>query len=401
MEQSTSALNPNGEGDTLADCRDEIEEILTTTIEEHMKELGLTSDMPQQLRELQSERDKLVEANRHLVGFVEMQGHELHKNARMIGKLHQENLALRQDRDIWAQRAHHTSNEYAAFRQGVMHLLPLPSPPANPQPPIYRVPQHMVPSVPMSYPMQNYAPPGVGAPVAPAYRRRTHTMPAIMAPTTYVQQSVPPEGAPLTASAIVHGAQPVATSSSVSSTGSPISRPGSSRHSISYHSPVHGHRTSIDLTDEVQGQSVDSGSRKRRRTSESQASPLPNGVPPHGHTPDSLAAVQMSAGELVEAPPAPYEAAELAPAEEPEQDTSDADEIQSFIDMIFEADENDEDKIWCKMCRKRYSTGNVKEPPTPFTDADVEELMKHCELEHPMGYARLKATLAAKKNETA
>ncbi|EMD38788.1 hypothetical protein CERSUDRAFT_92820 [Gelatoporia subvermispora B] len=151
----------------------------------HLKELGLTPDMPEQLRklqaeydaltierdglrvdrdglraernELQVERDKVVEANRKLAEFLKIQEQQLgeaNNKARFVLQLERDYAAMRHDRDVWAHHAHRIRNEYQTFRQGIIHFVPHPAPPAKPRHVQYSIPQAAEPPAPVHVPGQ-------------------------------------------------------------------------------------------------------------------------------------------------------------------------------------------------------------------------------------------------------
>ncbi|KAI0353027.1 hypothetical protein OH77DRAFT_653764 [Trametes cingulata] len=67
---------------------------------------------------------------------------------------------------------------------------------------------------------------------------------------------------------------------------------------------------------------------------------------------------------------------------------------EDCLEANFEDDEQDENKLWCTMCRSRYETGHTKEPPQPFIGASQQELITHCETVHPRGWRILKERVA-------
>ncbi|KAL6305812.1 hypothetical protein BKA93DRAFT_197616 [Sparassis latifolia] len=65
--------------------------------------------------------------------------------------------------------------------------------------------------------------------------------------------------------------------------------------------------------------------------------------------------------------------------------------LQECVEENFEEGEGeDEGRLFCGMCRSRHFARGTEEPPQPFVDATLEELVAHCEHEHPRGWERLK-----------
>ncbi|KAI0774458.1 hypothetical protein C8Q74DRAFT_836718 [Fomes fomentarius] len=67
---------------------------------------------------------------------------------------------------------------------------------------------------------------------------------------------------------------------------------------------------------------------------------------------------------------------------------------QDCIEANFDPDDNDETKLWCKMCRSRYNRGHTTEVPTPFVGASEQQLIEHCETVHPRGWEILRSKVA-------
>ena len=89
---------------------------------------------------------------------------------------------------------------------------------------------------------------------------------------------------------------------------------------------------------------------------------------------------------------------------------------EDCLDANFEEDEEDENKLWCRMCRyvaqprtffflsahpvlgrSRFKGGHTTEPPTPFINVSQEVLIKHCETVHPRGWDILKTKVAERR----
>ncbi|KAI0375835.1 hypothetical protein BV20DRAFT_959894 [Pilatotrama ljubarskyi] len=70
---------------------------------------------------------------------------------------------------------------------------------------------------------------------------------------------------------------------------------------------------------------------------------------------------------------------------------------EDCLEANFEDDEEDENKLWCTMCRSRYKAGHTTEPPQPFIGASQEELIAHCESVHPHGWGILKERVAEQR----
>ncbi|KAI0920936.1 hypothetical protein AcW2_006061 [Taiwanofungus camphoratus] len=89
---------------------------------------------------------------------------------------------------------------------------------------------------------------------------------------------------------------------------------------------------------------------------------------------------------------APAEQPAAAPTSEPMA----VDEQQQFLQDCVEAnfdedeDEDEDEKLWCRMCRSRHLAGATQDAPKPFVNATLEDLVQHCEREHPKGWELLK-----------
>ncbi|GBE79929.1 hypothetical protein SCP_0211310 [Sparassis crispa] len=63
--------------------------------------------------------------------------------------------------------------------------------------------------------------------------------------------------------------------------------------------------------------------------------------------------------------------------------------LQECVEENFEEGEGeDEGRLFCGI--SRHFARGTEEPPQPFVDATLEELVAHCEHEHPRGWERLK-----------
>ncbi|KAI0772113.1 hypothetical protein BD413DRAFT_475123, partial [Trametes elegans] len=180
----------------------------------------------------------------------------------------------------------------------------------------------------------------------------------------------------------------------------------------------------IDLTaDDPEPQD---GARKRRKTehafpmappaSQSPMTQQPTVVHPlagpstNGQTPP-VSAAAVNVPQRTSSAPLPTPATQLSPAViQPKNDStipSSTDEDvamepqptleEDCVGECFEEDDEDENKLWCTMCRSRYKTGHTTEPPTPFVNAPQEELVKHCETVHPRGWEILKQRMAEQR----
>ncbi|KAI9056500.1 hypothetical protein FKP32DRAFT_1607996 [Trametes sanguinea] len=67
---------------------------------------------------------------------------------------------------------------------------------------------------------------------------------------------------------------------------------------------------------------------------------------------------------------------------------------EDCIGANFAEDDDDERKLWCRMCRSRFQKGHITEPPLPFVGASEHELIAHCETVHPQGWKILKERVA-------
>jgi hypothetical protein len=104
--------------------------------------------------------------------------------------------------------------------------------------------------------------------------------------------------------------------------------------------------------------------------------------------------------------------------EEEEEDDNDDEQStgEKVVSAVFEDDESDENKQWCRFCRCvsmfrvlfefnhsfliililtknrcriRFERGHINDPVQPFVNASVDELLKHVQDDHPPSYAKL------------
>lgn len=230
-----------------------------------------------------------------------------------------------------------------------------------------------------------------------------------------------------------------------------VSGPVSSLHRI----PTQPQRSSssslagaiIDLTAE-ESQAQD-GSRKRRKTDHTpemagspSAQPYPTQtatpITPSSWNPPDIynTAVQLDAPH---APPPQTNANHIAPTSDSHptnvggQQSSDPSPPQppgedvameqqptieeDCIEANFVEDDEDEEKLWCMMCRyiptvfapsacdsnaykrrSRFKAGHTTETPQPFVDVSQQELIAHCESVHPRGWETLKLQVAKQRS---
>ncbi|RDX53901.1 hypothetical protein OH76DRAFT_1431972 [Lentinus brumalis] len=105
-------------------------------------------------------------------------------------------------------------------------------------------------------------------------------------------------------------------------------------------------------------------------------------------------------------PPAPSSPPNTAPAQPPAASIPAPDTVmadseptveEECIEANFDEDEDDESKLWCRMCRSRFKTGHTTEEPTPFVNASQQHLIEHCETIHPRGWEILKLKVAKQR----
>ncbi|KAI0677354.1 hypothetical protein C8Q78DRAFT_85604 [Trametes maxima] len=65
------------------------------------------------------------------------------------------------------------------------------------------------------------------------------------------------------------------------------------------------------------------------------------------------------------------------------------------IEANFDEDEEDVNKLWCRMCISRFQKGHTTDQPSPFVSATREQLVGHCKTVHPRGWEVLKESLKA------
>ncbi|KAI0720313.1 hypothetical protein C8T65DRAFT_716058 [Cerioporus squamosus] len=71
---------------------------------------------------------------------------------------------------------------------------------------------------------------------------------------------------------------------------------------------------------------------------------------------------------------------------------------EECIEANFDEDDDDEAKLWCRMCRSRFKGGHTTEEPTPFVNASQQQLIEHCETVHPRGWEILKTKVARQRD---
>jgi len=83
-----------------------------------------------------------------------------------------------------------------------------------------------------------------------------------------------------------------------------------------------------------------------------------------------------------------------------EEASPEPDFLQECVDANFVENDDEEGsgRLWCLMCRSRHQAGAVEEAPKPFISAGLEELVQHCEREHPRGWERLKSAVQDQQN---
>ncbi|KAI9000832.1 hypothetical protein BD414DRAFT_472872 [Trametes punicea] len=128
------------------------------------------------------------------------------------------------------------------------------------------------------------------------------------------------------------------------------------------------------------------------------APPEPNAVVEPQHSP-----VSPSSATPVEQAPVAEQPVDSDASQRP-QDDVDMEQQQSTLEedcleVNFDADGEDENKLWCVMCRSRYQKGHTKEPPSPFVGAPEQQLIEHCETVHPEGWKTLKDRMAKLRAE--
>ncbi|KAI0832616.1 hypothetical protein BC628DRAFT_333245 [Trametes gibbosa] len=67
---------------------------------------------------------------------------------------------------------------------------------------------------------------------------------------------------------------------------------------------------------------------------------------------------------------------------------------EDCLDANFDEDEDDPNKLWCKMCRSRFKVGHTSEVPQPFVGISPGELVAHCASVHPQGWEVLQQRIA-------
>ncbi|TFK88932.1 hypothetical protein K466DRAFT_598222 [Polyporus arcularius HHB13444] len=113
--------------------------------------------------------------------------------------------------------------------------------------------------------------------------------------------------------------------------------------------------------------------------------PTQSQVPPAPSSPPNTAAAQPPAASI----PAPDT---VMADSEPEPTVE-----EECIEANFDEDDDDESKLWCRMCRSRFKTGHTTEEPTPFVNASQQQLIEHCETIHPRGWEILKLKVAKQR----
>ncbi|RPD66973.1 hypothetical protein L226DRAFT_529369 [Lentinus tigrinus ALCF2SS1-7] len=71
---------------------------------------------------------------------------------------------------------------------------------------------------------------------------------------------------------------------------------------------------------------------------------------------------------------------------------------EECIEANYDEDDDDEAKLWCRMCRSRFNGGHTTEKPTPFINASPQQLVEHCETIHPRGWEILQSKVAAQRD---
>ncbi|KAI0638370.1 hypothetical protein C8Q77DRAFT_1154026 [Trametes polyzona] len=188
----------------------------------------------------------------------------------------------------------------------------------------------------------------------------------------------------------------------------------------------------IDLTGDSE-YATQPGSRKRRKTDQGpgMAAPPPQAVATHDPVPNGPVAQPVPSpineprpSEHHEAPPAPpappnsnpppeqpmqQPSAAGQPPSDPPPQPPDNDVVmeqestleEDCIEASFDEDDEDENKLWCTMCRSRYKAGHTSEVPQPFVNASQQELIAHCENVHPRGWEILKQKVAEQREAEA
>ncbi|KAI0335658.1 hypothetical protein GY45DRAFT_1317034 [Cubamyces sp. BRFM 1775] len=147
-------------------------------------------------------------------------------------------------------------------------------------------------------------------------------------------------------------------------------------------------------------------------------SPQPSGLP--AHPPESMPAPQPTVMHAPQPSPGtshaivpvqqqqqPIVAETLtnSPAQQPPMSDVDMDQESTLeedcLDATFEDDDDDENKLWCKMCRSRFEKGHTTQPPRAFVGASQQELIAHCETVHPHGWKILKDKVAEQRAKDA
>ncbi|KAI0660803.1 hypothetical protein C8Q70DRAFT_1044113 [Cubamyces menziesii] len=94
-----------------------------------------------------------------------------------------------------------------------------------------------------------------------------------------------------------------------------------------------------------------------------------------------------------------------SPAQQPPMNEVDMEQESTLeedcLDANFEEDDDDENKLWCKMCRSRFEKGHTTQPPRAFVSASQQELVAHCETVHPHGWKILKDKVAEQRAKEA
>ncbi|KAL4247043.1 hypothetical protein ABKN59_001412 [Abortiporus biennis] len=162
----------------------------------------------------------------------------------------------------------------------------------------------------------------------------------------------------------------------------------------------------IDLTSLDEESPTQEAPRKKARTDSGiSRSEDPSLFPPIAVLPEADAAhvgLPVQATDSVQsahtATPPPI-SREPSPVSEKDNGAMDVDEasllIEACIDAAFYDDPDDENKIWCMMCKSLHESKILSDAPPlqPFDRSDQAKIVEHCETVHPAGWATLKGAV--------
>ncbi|CCM00670.1 uncharacterized protein FIBRA_02709 [Fibroporia radiculosa] len=358
--------------------------VMANTMNGCLTELGYHPDIYAQMNavhewniRLRDENAKLLDDNRSLAQLISVQNERLTKESSSshtvpgVNELQRRIQALEVDRQAMLTQRHHTMNELLFLRHEVARLQQITSPTStNPHP--YVVPPPFVPALNGAVP--RLSPYGPGFPTVQHLGRHRPPLPAIdtaiTSSTMERRHSSSARASPV--SFFASGSRPASASSRIGSISKEASRMG-----LEEQREVVIDTIPAPVNDDINVEMID--------------------------------LVHDSGAECEERAP-------KRPRLETENDVLEADILQDCVEAGFDDDEEDETsgKRWCRMCRyvqvimyphtfifetieyrSRHLTGVVEEAPEPFVNASVEELVQHCEREHPKGWESLKQSIQA------